>query len=131
MKEQFCTYDISLKLKALGFDEECLAKYDGGMDLVTSGCYTNSHPAMLAVNQNDICEAHVLAPLWQQCAQWLRETYSYHISVYRLNNKWCGDVYDVLRQCYITSNAFDSITYSSYEEAREQAILKAIELCKQ
>lgn len=27
MKEQFCTYEISLKLKELGFVEECLAYY--------------------------------------------------------------------------------------------------------
>ena len=27
MKEQFVTYNIALKLKELGFDEECLAYY--------------------------------------------------------------------------------------------------------
>lgn len=71
MQELFVPYELAVKLKELGFDEYCLCKYNASGDLVTIGCYSDSHPIHLAVNQSDICEAHVLAPLYQQVFDWL------------------------------------------------------------
>ena len=118
IQNQFCSYEIALKLKELGFDEECFKVYD---DLG----FLQAEIEMLTLKL-----PYLKAPLLQQVEQWLRDTYNYYIAVYRLNNKWCGEVYDILRQCYITSNAFDGVLYDTYEEAREQAILKAIGLCQ-
>lgn len=128
MKEQFCSYKISLKLKELGFDEPCILYYNTknrefDMDYCNNLSVLND---MLPSNTQML----IGAPLWQQAKQWLRDTHNYHIAVYRLNDKWCGDVYDILRQCYITTNAFDGNLQDSYEEAREQVILKCIELCQ-
>jgi len=125
LRKQFATYEIALKPKELGFDEPCFGIWiERGLEV--NVMYVAKQDDAWMANQNE----GILAPLWQQVVDWFREKYNYHISVYRLNNKWCGDVYDILRQCYVTNNAFNSITYSSYEEARKQAILKAIELCQ-
>jgi len=126
MQEQFVTYPIALKLKELGFDEPCLAMFNLEHNLRFIKNKTG-HPNG---SRNSECEPNVLAPLWQQAIDWFRSNHSFHISIYRLNNKWCGDVYDILRQRYVTSNAFDGVLFNAYEEAREQAILKAIELVK-
>lgn len=141
MKEQFCSYEISLKLKELGFDEECLGlfKEDKSFFFCDVFAFRESYTESefkdnlccdLYYKNSIILDNLVSAPIWQQAEQWFRDTHNYHIAVYRLNNKWCGEVYDILRQCYITSNAFDGVLYDTYEEAREQAILKAIELCQ-
>ena len=60
MKEQFVTYEIALKLKELGFDEECLAWYDKDkqFQLLNTNVFPNG-----AINQKNI---YPRAPLWQQ-----------------------------------------------------------------
>lgn len=154
MKEQFVTYEIALKLKELGFNEGCFGYYKpmkiwmmegGGFNGWNWANSDNSMYFLYKANSfGDRTEVirnssfttsifttsihNVAVPLWQQCVAWFRGTHNYHIAVYKLNNKWCGDVYDILRQCYITSNAFNNVLYHTYEEALEQAILKAIEL---
>lgn len=123
MKEQFVTYDIALKLKVLGFDEECLARYlvvtewekpTGEIRLQISNNCTNTHNALFK------------APLWQQAIDWLREKYQLHIYI---------DFYDTYAfaikcekdQYYNRFGSFE-MELKTYHEAREQAILKAIEL---
>lgn len=75
----------------------------------------------------------VNAPLWQQVIDWLREKHDLHIE-----NGWCisdpfGDskygygvsVYNKIKDEFIVRD-FNL----DYYKAREQAILKAIELCQ-
>jgi len=158
LRKQFATYEIALALKGIDFDEGCFGYYTPVKSwMISTNSKYNSEPHFIGpnwanqdmsfyfmykansfgdrtetVNNSKFKKSiyNIAVPLWQQVIDWFREKYNYHISVYRLNNKWCGDVYDILRQCYVTNNAFNSITYSSYEEARKQAILKAIELCQ-
>ena len=135
MKEQFVTYEIALELKELGFNEECLAKYNGGMELVTTGCYTDSPPISLAITQNDICEAHVLAPLWQQVIDWLREEHDLHINVitryHELHNKRYWQ-FTIFRISQPNNNRVEEsdFMYDTFDKNIKQAILTAIELIK-
>ena len=76
MKELFIPYEQALALKELGFDEPCIARYNVPGDLITTGCYTDSHITHLIVEQSDICESHVLTPLWQQAFRWLYQKLS-------------------------------------------------------
>lgn len=68
MEKQFVPYKLAVKLKELGFDEECLT------------CYCNHwkdlQPYLWDVNQPDYGEywdlnSKVYAPLWQQAFDWL------------------------------------------------------------
>ena len=121
IQNQFCSYEIALKLKELGFNEWCLAYQNNTLII-----YDNEE-----FSKNSQFEGNTVAiPIWQQAERWFRDIHNYYIAVYRLNNKWCGDVYDILGQRYITSNALSNVLYDTYEESREQAILKAIELCQ-
>lgn len=127
MKEQFVTYDIALKLKVLGFDEECLARYlvvtewekpTGEIRLQISNNCTNTHNALFK------------APLWQQVIDWFRIKYNWLIVVDVASS---NEYYVAVREFDEYGTIISKIpykTYSIYDEAREQAILKAIELCK-
>ena len=72
MREQFVTYEIALKLKELGFDEECLTSFDPGWNFnMPSGRTKNNsnYPKENVTNQK------CAAPLWQQAIDWFREKY--------------------------------------------------------
>lgn len=62
MKEQFCDYETSRKLKELGFNAPCIALHgEGGFNC---GMIKNSKNSNW---QNPVCTA----PLWQQVRQWI------------------------------------------------------------
>ena len=124
MEEQFIPYEQALKLEELGFDEECLAYQNNTLII-----YDNEE-----FSKNSQFVGNTVAiPLWQQVIDWLREkhkiniypepTYSlteYSFKVITVHGKSKKQEY------------WDGMgkTYNTYQEAREQAILKAIELCK-
>ena len=133
MKNQFVTYEIALKLKELGFDEFCFAHYCNG-DLITKTAILKSS-TMQYYQQNNINPSNqykdqkCTAPLWQQAIDWLREKYNIHIYI---------DFYDGLygfaiklnkEKLYNRCGSFEP-GFKNYPEAREQAILKCIELLK-
>ena len=150
MKEQFVTYEIALALKELGFDEECLVYFnnDKYRDLICTcengmdGDFTVHHYS-----------GDVNAPLWQQVIDWFREKYEIYIAVISYTNyiklgentlmyeiiignkdnqfdPSVGNSAERLRLNYETKEFSYYYLYKTYEEAREQAILKAIELCQ-
>ena len=120
MEKEFVTYEIALKLKELSFDEVCLAVYFNNKFQLVKGFNINNVDLHVA-NEIDA----VLAPLWQQAIDWLREKYNIHISLgYSVHHK--------LYNYRIDSSVImmKRIIYwdSNYEKLREQAILKALEL---
>lgn len=125
MKEQFVTYEIALKLKELGFDEECLAYFnnDKYRDLICTcengmdGDFTVHHYS-----------GDVNAPLWQQVIDWLRENYNIYIWEQPINS--FIDDEEELNSCIFIYQRGITDSPNEYDD-KEQAILKAIELCKE
>ena len=123
MKEQFVTYEIALKLKELGFDEECFSAYteDGG--LMDIGNYSNYDK----IGELDGHSYYIscLSPLWQQVIDWFREKYNLHITITSQSQEsWQWHIqfpHDSLNKMWEED-------FYTYEEAREQAILKAIQI---
>lgn len=119
MKEQFVTYEIALKLKELGFDEPCLA-------------YFEDKELMHGMLNNLGKRRYLVSPLWQQVIDWFRERYNLHlVPIYSYNDilHWSYHIEDIVTgECYIPL-IDDGLTLKSTKyEAREQAILKAIEI---
>jgi len=145
MKEQFATYEIALKLKELGFDEKCLAYYHNQVEpsfcnnLDRGNSVTNSESRYILYPQD--CSA----PLWQQAIDWFREKHNINVNIYikKVVNGNTIPIYE-FNIFFITENRDNkyygkSLDYDSqennenfihYDKAREIAILKAIELCK-
>ena len=63
MKEQFCNYEISLKLKELGFDEECF------------GYYTSMKNWMISINPKYNSNPHFIGPNW--CTEDMKMRFMY------------------------------------------------------
>ena len=138
MKKEFVTYEIALKLKELGFDEEVIATFDNNEEheLKIFAFLVPNKGIFEKGFQEGWC---IKAPLWQQVIDWFREEHNLYISVlpFKLNDEydivklcWYYFVVDINRDSNITLDA-DSLNpsienFNSLEQAREQAILKAI-----
>ena len=146
LNDQFVTYEIALALKELKFDELCLGYYSNDNDNPTDkNFYLHEYFNTIGLSNTQLqsnkgMEEFVAAPLWQQCEQWFRQKYNIHIEIIA-QQEYKRDYYTYVMILTKDSNykdkdgntvgrILDRINYDSYEEAREQAILKAIELCK-
>jgi hypothetical protein len=143
MKEQFVTYEISLSFKELGFNKPCFGYYDGRKDLELDDKFPcqNSDTMFNCSNTLD----YACAPLWQQAIDWLRETKNIVITVDYYEDKNSVPFYSYTLQGigigYLTNPPsgmtvldnewwFTSIDEYEYFDAREKAVLSAIELLK-
>ena len=68
MEKQFVNYEIAVKLKELGFDEECLMWYCHENNL------TNDQIFRQYKKEDYFCEA----PLWQDAIKWLFEKLDFY-----------------------------------------------------
>ncbi len=132
MQKQFVTYEIALKLKELGFDEDCINFYSFYSGIGWS-------LSLLGVTNEDVVEQMVChhnikgikAPLYQQVTDWFREKHNIQIEIL-----WRGDMdtfnYKIGTFQYGTYIFSDKDwKFEEYYEAREQAILKVIEIINQ
>lgn len=117
IRNQFCSYKIALKLKELGFNEECL------------GYFRNNTKSFHLGEDTRVQKDSILAPLWQQVIVWFSEKHSIDLHINRggIRDNW----YIGWRKFGYSYNHGDySKPFKSYHEAREQAILEAIEYIK-
>lgn len=131
MAKEFVTYEIALKLKELGFNEECFGFYKTSLnestpELIIIKCNYNSGKYITIPE-----EFHEDAPLWQQAIDWVREKHGIHI-ILTINpySEYTKDIYgwkiyrDSVLQCIINS---EDETYE-FKDSLEISMLKAIEL---
>jgi hypothetical protein len=117
MKKEFATYEQTVALKELGFDEDCLMfwfKSNNGFELSNEDEYT--------------FYSYVTAPLKQQVLRWFREKHNIDSAVlekYKDLGKFYGG--------YVNQNdvrvSFGS-DFKTYEEAEDACIDKLIEIIK-
>lgn len=149
MKDQFVTYELAKKLKELGFNEPCF-KYYG----ISSKALFDMAKGKETVNneqfKNDPEDVWCSAPLWQQAIDWLRAK-GIHITIQPIIGakiKSTGSTFlkNSIDADFIVTNeweisfenckpntpekTFNGFCKSTYEQAREAAILKTLELIK-
>ena len=137
MKKQFVTYEIALKLKELGFNKACFAVFDRKGELTGIDFIDISN--LCGIDYSEASYNYpTIAPLWQQIIDWFDNkniiigidinpgTLFYRVHLYKRYYHNPGRL--VIGE-YFLSGEFNN--FISKEEAREQAILKAIELCKE
>ena len=120
MKNEFCTYEQSLALKELGFDEPCLTYYHENQRLESEIVFIKGSKFWNLPNISEIA-----APLYQQAFRWFREKYNLigWIEKYPLQK-----VYVLELPKY---NPFDDpLCFDTYEEAESACLDKLIEICK-
>lgn len=128
MKKQFVTYEIALKLKELGFDEPCICGYNSYGALKNNLAMT--HGELSDYISTDKYDVKVNAPLYQQVIDWFREKYNLNIIINANSmNSFTSMIYELEKDsCLISIIPYKQ--YSTYYEAREQVILKIIEIIK-
>ena len=137
LQKDFVPYNFALRMKALGFDEPCLAKYITS-DLVVKGCYKDSHILHALFEENEICEAHILVPTFSQAFRWFREKYDWQHSIeptadqhrfevgynYWVWNSKTGEEYHTMPKNRPTGDW----EYETYEEAEQDCLVKLIDI---
>ena len=128
MKKLFLPYEISIKLKKLGFDESCFCWYNFyAVDILEHG-YNRNSDGWLQGN-------HCSAPLYQQVLDWLRENHNIHIEIQTFGDKETSLTYRYWLVNIQKSNRLDlallecsdestSKEYTSYYEALNDGIIK-------
>jgi hypothetical protein len=131
MEKEFVNYELSLRMKQLGFDEPCLKAYD------KNGMLYHSHKTdKLFTVLNSNLSTQCSAPLYQQAFRWFREKYGLYtemhkkfdgigvsiiLSEYRYDHRQDKEVE------YHIPKYFGNI-HKSYEEAELACLEKLIEI---
>ena len=118
IEKEFVSYEIASQLKEIGFNEECMGWYNPDLMITAKN-----------IKQQDLHWEYYLAPLYQQVISWFLERKVW-INIFPIDNwnSWTFDI--VMEDClapFYTEFDGKELEFSSYEEAREAAILKAIE----
>lgn len=124
MQEQFITYEVAVKLKELGFKEECFAEYSD------KGTLLMNYPHECFYGYCDINEyeglketKNVLAPLWQQAFDWCLKKIKDNDNL----NCWLIQKHEYFEIVLDLSCTYEeSLGYGT----REDCLTKLIELCK-
>ena len=119
MKKEFVTYEQAVALKELGFDEDCLAFYNG--KFLDSSDYNFDDGTSKDIG---LC---IKVPLKQQVFRWFREKYEWITSI--RDNKFPDMSGKQYYFEYGYRNSYER--YVTYEEAENACIDKLIELGKE
>lgn len=119
MEKEFVNYNQALKLKALGFNEHCLAWYD--INNILFSDITIGYEAMDSrYIQEDMNAQQCTAPTFSQAFRWFRKKYDCHHTI-KHNKKYVGIVYSSVVN-------FSIDEFETYEEAELACLDKLIEL---
>jgi predicted transcriptional regulator len=118
MKNQFVPYEIAVKLKELGFKEECICYYSSQTKSFI-GVYNSKVVNDIIENHSHGKEQYYNTPLWQQVIDWFISKHLIFI-VFDMNFGW---VIHSKNQPLKMFN--DQLTYY---KGRENAIEHALEL---
>ena len=120
IEKEFVPYDLALELRNLGFDDYVFAFYwtDTKQLILDSPDYSGKHNGV-----------HLQAPLWQQAFRFFREKYMLSGETYIFKNFWNFDIEDINNSIQLYTS--DITSYSTYEEAELECLVKLIEIAKE
>jgi hypothetical protein len=132
MEHLFADYEVSTLVKDKGFDANCLAVYMNGEFQIPRGFSM----AIVTKTQVDLLKGKaILAPLWDQLIEWLREVHQIDVNVFAVVThiettpiQWCAWVVDIKK--LISNNLTENTEFyfDDYDETRRTAILHALTL---
>jgi hypothetical protein len=126
MNKEFIPYEQALELKELGFNEPCLAFYDGkGTNQVYYNNVRNGSGDYEPFKNTERLKWFG-APLYQQALRWFREKHNICGYIIETTNKY--NKLDGKFQYGISNSYYD--VYDTYEEAELACLNKLIELIK-
>lgn len=120
MEKEFIPMDLALRLKALGFDEACLAYWDDNKVFELNTEFLKG---------SEIDDTWLTAPTWNSAFDWFRENHPYRFYVLP-----CSQHEKYLFEITLPSSIFytsaEDEAYNTYKEARQALLIKLIEIVK-
>jgi hypothetical protein len=125
MNKEFIPYEQALELNELGFDEVCMAGYDGDDNSLYIGYISNE-----GVQYNP--QYYTKAPLYQQAFRWFRDKKLSDGSVSRHGEADGGYSYrwDIVHEFGVYEERHFKKGYKTYEEAELACLKELIEIVK-
>ena len=126
MEKQFVSYELAVKLKELGFDEQCSKAYrKSHFTLITGEEDKKPYRLYDLKTKNTVYtrwrENECTAPLWQQAFDWFREKHGLYLWIHSWKGDFgFGDGSGEIHKCH----------FKTYELARQACLEKLIELVK-
>ena len=140
MNEQFCTPEISMELKKLGFDEPCFGYYKNGKFRPSFNLNDFMTSRWLVFNvSSDLEEQDCTSPHYQIVIDWLLKKHNLHcVPIYSYNDykKWSYDIIDLScvedsdNSIYLPLVDSGLNLHCELSDARIEVILKSIEIIK-
>ena len=129
IESNFVPYQIAVDMKSIGFDEPCFAFYGLSRDdykTIRLSIFQNLKTDYLPdIHHLDVtCDA----PLYQQAFRFFREKYMLSVEIYIFKNFWNFDIEDINNSIQLYTS--DITSYSTYEEAELECLVKLIEIVK-
>lgn len=122
IKQEFIPYEQALELKELGFNENCLARFDGsGFRML---------PVYDPLKNNEVKESwFCVTPLYQQVFRWFREKYNLWNMIYPRDG-WNYTIQEIDNIPSVFGDSYHKTEMRTYEEAEIECLKKLIEICK-
>ena len=121
MEKEFVSYSIALKLKELGFNEECFRGYGSDGEIADYACSFKNYNDSLFIN----------APLYQQVFGWFREKHNYSGEVYYYESSDFGKWHFDIEPLKLDGERYTTPVkegFNTHQEAQEKLIEKLIEI---
>ena len=117
----FCPYEQALELKELGFDETCFGSIDQIGYIHVKGSKSSPRGSMM-YNTID-------CPTFSQAFRFFREMHMLSGEIYIFKNIWNFDIEDIYNSIQLYTSDINS--YSTYEEAEHECLVKLIDIAKE
>jgi hypothetical protein len=126
MEKEFVPYNLALRMKQLGFDEDCCKYVYVGDTGINVDHYLEVEPSKAKnYNKDGLC---ISQPLYQQAFRWFRKKYNLKSCImFRTNMEDDKEYYDWL----IKGQEVVYRHFNSYEEAELTCLEKLIEIVEQ
>ena len=118
MEKEFVPYELSLRMKRLGVDENCFGTYG---KLNNYELHLFKQPRFIDYEHANSC----VAPLYQQAFKWFRENHGLDYEIPYAGNK--GE-YHAFVEKYVYGNNRNSPSVFSYDDAQQECLIKLIEI---
>jgi len=132
MEKEFIPFELSLKMKQLGFDEPCFAFYNYNSQLCRymnpDKDWNNLNHQQLKNSKITIPNTHT-APTFSQAFRWFREKYNLHIN--KTGNNYFTSFNMTESKIEVLSFVRYTDTENHYEEAELACLIKLIEIVKE
>ena len=140
MKTEFIPYELALRMKQLGFDEECLAWYNIGGVLLADISIGYEDKDLFYTQQDMDKVERCTAPTFSQAFRWFREKYNWQHSIDPTSDQHSFELgYNYWIWNYKTGEEYHTMPknrptgdweFETYEEAELACLRKLIEIVK-